>query len=178
MLDFFRRATGYTETDTMLQEAGSRWERLAVQNDQISQGELDALYHPVSPDVHIPQAWASSFYLLPYIDQVMLAFGWLHWWQQSHEEASGFAGWLHKGPGFALNHVSLMKVLTQDQSGTLGLVHHFLETILEQAGDWDGDHDTGQAIVNFLKNLDTEYRYNVHDRELWPAVLQLIQAER
>lgn len=27
-----------------------------------------------------------------------------------------------------------------------------------------------------LEKLDTEYRYNVHDRELWPAVLALIES--
>ena len=178
MLRFFIRPTGHAEIDTSLQEAGLRWETLAKQGSRLPPGEMEALYPPVAPDVDIPQEWAASFYLLPYADQVLLAFAWLHWWQQSQEEASGFAGWLHKGPGFALNHVSLMKVLTQDQSGTLGLVHRFLETILEQAGDWDGDHDTGQAIVNLLQNLDVEYRYNVHDRELWPAVLQLVQTER
>jgi hypothetical protein len=71
-----------------------------------------------------------------------------------------------------------MKVLTQNQSGALGIVHRFLETILEQAGDWDGDRETGQTIVRLLEDLDVEYRYNVHDRELWPAVLQLLQTDR
>jgi len=28
-----------------------------------------------------------------------------------------------------------------------------------------------------LADLDVEYRYNVHDRELWPAVLRLVQEE-
>jgi hypothetical protein len=178
MLRFFIRPTGHPETDTILREAGLRWETLAEQGSKLSPGEMEALYPPVSPDVDIPQEWASSFYLLPYADQVLLAFAWLHWWQHSQEEASGFAGWLHKGPGFALNHVSLMKVLTQNQSGALGIVHRFLETILEQAGDWDGDRETGQTIVRLLEDLDVEYRYNVHDRELWPAVLQLLQTDR
>ena len=26
-----------------------------------------------------------------------------------------------------------------------------------------------------LEKLDMEYRYNIHDRELWPAVLELIE---
>jgi hypothetical protein len=180
MPDFFRRATGDMETDAMLHTAGSRWERLAVRNDQLSRGELEALYPPVSPDVHIPQTWAASFYLLSYVDQVMLAFAWLHWWQQGNtEEDPGFAGWLHRGPGFALNHVLLLKSLTQSQSGVLQLIHGFLETLLEQAGDWDGDRVTtaGRALVTKLETLDAEYRYNIHDRELWPAVLRLLQAE-
>lgn len=174
MLAFLARTTGNTDMDARLSAAASRWEQLAENSGQLSPGELEALYPALAPEVEIPQAWASSFYLLPYADQVILAFAWLHWWQHSHTVEPGFAGWLHKGPGFALNHVSLMKVLTLGQSGVLGLVHHFLETILEQAGDWDGDCETGLTIVNLLENLDIEYRYNVHDRELWPAVQQLV----
>ena len=49
-----------------------------------------------------------------------------------------------------------------------------METILARAGDWDGDQVTGQEVVKLLADLDIEYRYNVHDRELWPAVFQLV----
>lgn len=177
MHEFFLRPTGQAEMDSILRGAASRWAHVADHNTQLSLGELEALYPPVSPDVDIPQTWAASFYLLSYTDQVALTFAWLHWWQQSQEMESGFAGWLQKGPGFALNHVSFLRVLTQGHEGVLGILHRFLETILEQAGDWDGDRVTGQAIVELLEQLDVEYRYNIHDRELWPAVLQLLQSE-
>jgi hypothetical protein len=178
MLEFLRRSTGHAEMDAILRDAMARWRSLAETDRQLSLGELEALYPAVSPDVDIPQTWASSFYLLSYTDQVALTFAWLHWWQQSADVEPGFAGWLQKGPGFALNHVSLLRVLTQGRGGVLGVLYCFLETILEQAGDWDGDRITGHAIVKLLEELDVEYRYNVHDRELWPAVLQLLRSER
>jgi len=172
---FFLRATGQTNIDALLSTAGARWETLAQTNSQLSPGELEALCPLVDPDVDIPQTWASGFYLLPYTDQVLLGFAWLQWWQQDHEVEPGFAGWLLKGPGFALNHLSLLSVLTRDQGGIMSILHGFLETILEHAGDWNGDRITGQSIVQLLERLDLEYRYNIHDRELWPAVLQLLQ---
>jgi hypothetical protein len=166
MLEFLRHSTGHAEMDAILRDALARWRSLAETNRQLSPGELEALYPLVSPDVDIPQTWASSFYLLSYADQ------------QSTDVEPGFAGWLQKGPGFALNHVSLLRVLTQGRGGVLGILHRFLETILEQAGDWDGDRITGQRIVKLLEELDIEYHYNIHDRELWPAVLQLLRSER
>ena len=171
---FFLRATGQAHIDALLCEAGARWEALAQSNSQLSPGEQEALFPPVDPEVEIPQPWASSFALLPYADQVVLGFAWLQWWQQAPDVEPGFAGWLLKGPGFALNHLSLLSVLTRDQAGVLSRLHDFLETILEQAGDWNGDRGTGQAIVQLLEKLDREYRSNIHDRELWPAVLQIL----
>lgn len=168
--------TGHTEVDALLHRAVVRWEQMVAHDNSSAFAELGAPSpHLMSPEVDIPQAWASAFYLLPHTEQVVLAFAWLHWWQQSTEEEPGFAGWLRRGPGFALNHVSLLKVLTQQCSGVLGLIHGFLETIVERAGDWDGDREEGGEIVQLLQALDTEYRYNIHDRELWPAVLQLVQ---
>jgi hypothetical protein len=171
---FFTRATGHADADALLQEAGARWETLVNNSSKLSVGELEALYPVIDPDVDIPQSWAACFYLLSYADKVVLAFAWLHWWQQSQEEDPGFAGWLLKGPGFALNHLSLLSVLTRDRSGVLSILHGFLEAILEQAGDWNGDRVTGRAIAELLQSLDMEYRYNIHDREFWPAVLQLL----
>lgn len=177
MLEFVTRPTGHAPMDALLREAGARWKTLTEQGDQLAPGELEGWYPMLPADVEIPQKWAACFYLLPYTDQMALAFAWLHWWQRSHATAPGFIGWLHHGPGLALNHVSLLKVLTQTQSGVLGLVHHFLATIVEQAGDWNGNRDSGREIVTLLEGLDTEYRYNIHDRELWPAVLQLLAAD-
>ncbi len=174
MHHFFLRATGQTHIDALLCEAGARWETLAQSNSQLSPGEQEALFPPVDPDLDIPQPWASSFALLSYADQVLLGFAWLQWWQHTHEVEPGFAGWLLKGPGFALNHLSLLSVLTRDQGGVMSFLHGLLETILEQAGDWNGDRRTGQAIVQLLAKLDLEYRSNIRDRELWPAVLQLL----
>ena len=178
MLYFFVQPTGHVEIDTILRGAVSRLQQLAGHGNQFAHGEL-AIPAPVNPaDQDIPPPWTSCFYMLPHIDQVGLAFAWLHWWQQSSkEEEPGFAGWLHSGPGFALNHVLLLKVLTQGGGGVLGIIHGFLETILERAGDWDGDRVTGQQVMKLLEDLDVEYRYNVHDRELWPAVFQLVQEE-
>jgi len=180
MLDFLSHTTGDTVTDRMLHEAAVRWERLAENTHQLPLGELDALYPAIPPDVEIPQSRASCYYLLPYADQALLAFAWLHWWQQSQTVEPGFAGWLQKGPGFALNHVSFLRVLTQGHGGVLSILHRFLETVLEQSGDWNGDRATfaGRATVKLLEELDAEYRYNIHDRELWPAVRQLLQPER
>jgi hypothetical protein len=178
MLYFFAQPTGHAEVDTVIRGAVSRLQQLVAYGNQFSFGELaiPPLMGPADQD--IPPASASCFYLLPHIDQVVLAFAWLHWWQQSSkEEEPGFAGWLHRGPGFALNHALLLKVLTQGCSGVLGIIHGFLETILEGAGDWDGDRITGQQVVKLLEDLDVEYGYNVHDRELWPAVFQLVQEE-
>ena len=172
---FFTQTTGYVQVDAIIRGAVSRWEQLVAHGNQLSLEEL-ATPIPVGPaDQDIPSAWASCFYLLPHTDQVVLAFAWLHWWQHSKEEEPGFVGWLHGGPGFALNHALLLEALTQRSSGVLGIIHGFLETILAQAGDWDGDQVTGQEVVKLLAGLDVEYRYNVHDRELWPAVLQLVQ---
>lgn len=175
---FFRQTTGHAEIDAIIREAVSRWEQLIARGNQLPLGELvtPASVGPVNQD--IPSAWVSCFYLLPHIDQVVLAFAWLHGWQQSSkEEEPGFAGWLHSGPGFTLNHALLLEALTQRSSGVLGIIHGFLETILARAGDWDGDRVTGQEVVKLLADLDVEYRYNIHDRELWPAVFQLVQEE-
>lgn len=179
MLDFLTHLTGNAIMDARLREAAARWERLAENSSQLSPGELEALYPAIPPDVEIPQSWASCYYLLPYADQAFLAFAWLHWWQQSHGTEPGFAGWLQKGPGFALNHVSFLRVLTQGHEGVLSILHRFLETVLEHAGDWNGDRVTfaGRETVKRLQELDVEYRYNIHDRELWPAVLRLLQSE-
>lgn len=179
MLDFLTHLTGDAVMDARLREAAARWEQLAKNSSQLSPGELEVLYPAIPPDADIPQSWASCYYLLPYADQVILAFAWLHWWQQSHGAEPGFAGWLQKGPGFALNHVSFLRVLTQGHEGVLSILHRFLETVLEEAGDWNGDRVTfaGRETVKVLEELDTEYRYNVHDRELWPAVRQLLQSE-
>ena len=49
--------------------------------------------------------------------------------------------------------------------------------IIEQAGDWNGDREAYPQVVRLLEKLDAEYRYNVHDRELWPAVLELIEPQ-
>lgn len=178
MLYFFAQPTGHTEVDTVIRGAVSRLQQLVAHGNQLSFGEL-AIPSPLGPaDKDTPPTWASCFYTLPHIDQVVLAFAWLHWWQQSSKEQEpGFAGWLHSGPGFALNHALLLKVLTQGCSGVLGVLHGFLETILERAGDWDGDRITGQQVVELLEDLDVEYRYNVHDRELWPAVFRIVQEE-
>lgn len=179
MLEFLTHLTGDAVMDARLREAAARWEQLAKNSSQLSPGELEVLYPAMPPDADIPQSWASCYYLLPYADQVTLAFVWLHWWQHSHSTEPGFAGWLQKGPGFALNHISFLRVLTQGQEGVLSLLHRFLETVLEEAGDWNGDQVTfaGRETVRVLEELDTEYRYNIHDRELWPAVRRLLQAE-
>jgi hypothetical protein len=151
---------------------------MAAYGNELSLGGLEAPSALTPSDTDIPAAWASCFYLLSHSEQAVLAFAWLHWWlQSSKEEEPGFAGWLHKGPGFALNHASLLSVLTQRCEGVLGTIHGLLDTILEQAGDWDGDRVTGHEVVKLLEELDTEYRCNVHDRELWPAVFQLVQQE-
>ena len=177
MYYFFTWTTGQTEVDSLLHQAVSRWEQLAVHNDLTSADELDALLPElIRPDAGIPPHWASTYYLLSHPEQVFLAFAWLHWWQQSTAEEPGFAGWLLHGPGFSLNHASLLKVLTQDCEGVLGILHGFLEAIIEQAGDWDGDRAERPEVVSLLTTLDTEYRYNIHDRELWPAVLHFTQA--
>jgi len=178
MHHFFTQTTGHTEVDAILRNAVSRWEKMAAYGNELSLGGLEAPSSLMPSDTDIPPAWASCFYLLSHPEQVVLAFAWLHWWlQSSKEEESGFAGWLQKGPGFALNHVSLLSVLTQSCDGVLGIIHGLLGTILEQAGDWDGDRVRGQEVVKLLEELDTEYRYNVHDRELWSAVFQLVRRE-
>ena len=174
---FFTQPTGHVHVDAILRGAVSRWEQLVARGNQLSLDEL-ATPTPVElPGQDIPSTWASCFYLLPHTDQVVLAFAWLHWWQHSRENGPGFAGWLHSGPGFALNHILLLEALTQRSAGVLGIIHGFLETILARAGDWDGDQIAGREIVKLLADLDVEYRYNVHDRELWPAVWQLVQEE-
>lgn len=173
----FTWTTGHVELDVRLHRALSRWEELAAQSELNVPEPWEALSPlQTDPDREIPPTWATTFYRLPHPEQVMLAFVWLHWWQRSSsEEEPGFAGWLQRGPGFALNHVSLLKVLTQGHFGVLGILHGLLETVIECAGDWDGDRVTGRKVVKLLENLDSEYRYNVHDRELWPAVLQLVR---
>ena len=178
MLDFLRCTTGDAEVNALLRNAAMRWEQMAENSSQLSLGEQEALYPAMPPEMNIPQSWAACYYLLPYADQVLLAFAWLHWWEHSQTVESGFAGWLQKGPGFALNHVSFLRVLTQGQKGVLSLLNRFLETVLEQAGDWSGDRATfaGRATVKLLEELDVEYRYNIHGRELWPAVRYLLQS--
>ncbi|HEV8718510.1 MAG TPA: hypothetical protein VGX03_37535 [Candidatus Binatia bacterium] len=175
---FSRQTTGHAVVDAIIRGAMSRWQQLVARGNQLSLGELVTPASAGPANQAIPSEWVSCFYLLPHIDQVVLAFAWLHWWQQSSkEEEPGFAGWLHSGPGFALNHALLLEALTHRSSGVLGIIHSFLETILARAGDWDGDRVTGQEVVKLLADLDVEYRYNVHDRELWPAVFQLVQEE-
>lgn len=177
MYYFFTWMTGQAEIDRLLRQAVSHWEQLALQNDLMASDQPGALPPELmEPDTGIPPHWASTYYLLSHLEQVFLAFAWLHWWQQSTAEESGFAGWLLHGPGFSLNHAPLLKVLTQDCEGVLGILHGFLEAIIEQAGDWDGDRAERPEVVRLLTTLDTEYRYNIHDRELWPAVLHFTQA--
>ena len=162
----------------MLRQAVSHWERLALQNDLTASDQLDALPPElIGPDAGIPPNWAATYYMMSPADQVLLAFAWLHWWQQSSTEEPGFAGWLVRGPGFSLNHAVLLKVLTQHSDGVLGILHGFLDTLVEQAGDWDGDRTERPEVVSLLTSLDAEYRYNIHDRELWPAVLCLTQTD-
>lgn len=176
MYYLFSWSTGHVEADSLLQQAVARWEKMATQNDLTAAEALDALPPELlRPDAGIPPNWASTYYLLPHAEQVMLAIAWLHWWQHSTAEEPGFAGWLRQGPGFSLNHASLLKVLTQHSNGVLGILHGFLERLVEQAGDWDGDPQERPEIPALLEELDTEYRYNVHDRELWPAVVELVQ---
>lgn len=175
----FTWETGHPTLDAWLQQARQHWEELALSNNPAAKRELARLSHPAQSDMSIPSSWAATFYLLPYPEQILLAFVWLHWWQQSAEEEAGFGGWLIQGPGFVLNHVSLLKVLTEQQGGILGvfgILHGLLEKIVEQAGDWNGDRESYPDIVQLLEELNTEYRSNIHDRELWPAVLQLIQS--
>jgi len=175
---FSRQTTGHAEIDVIIREAVSRWEQSVARGNQLSLGELVTPASAGPADQAIPAEWVSCFYLLPHTDQVVLAFAWLHWWQQSTtEEEPGFAGWLHSGPGFALNHALLLEALTQRSSGVLAIIHGFLETILARAGDWDGDRVTGREVVQLLADLDVEYRYNIHGRELWPAVFQLVRGE-
>lgn len=173
----FTWTTGHAEMDALLRGAMMRWGAFAVQSEFSVPEEWQALncFHTV-PGLEIPLAWVATFYRLSHREQVLVAFAWLHWWQCSAlEEEPGFAGWLHRGPGFALNHVSLLKALTQGRDGVLGILHRLLEAVVEDAGDWDGDPTRGQAVVRRLADLDGEYRYNVHDRELWPAVLRLVR---
>ena len=165
----FTWTTGHPMLDVWLQQARQHWEELTLDNDPSASLELA---HSAMP---IPPSWAATFYLLPHPEQILLAFVWLHWWHQSAEEEAGFGGWLIQGPGFVLNHVSLLKVLTEQQRGIFGILYGFFEKIVEQAGDWNGDRENYPHIVQFLEELNTEYRYNIHARELWPAVLQLIQ---
>lgn len=178
----FTWETGHPTLDVWLQQARQHWEELALGNNPAANLELSRISQPAQPaqsaqpDMSIPSSWAATFYLLPYPEQVLLAFVWLHWWHQSAEEEPGFGGWLIQGPGLVLNHVSFLKVLTEQQRGILGILHGFLEKIVEQAGDWNGDRESYPHIVQLLEELNTEYRYNIHDRELWPAVLQLIQS--
>jgi hypothetical protein len=173
----FTWTTGQPEVDAMLGRAMSRWEKLAARSELHVPEEWEVLLPPpASSDTDIPPTWATTFYQLPHTEQVMVAFAWLHWWQQSMtEDEPGFAGWLRRGPGFALNHVSFLKVLTQRCAGVLGILHGLLETVVERAGDWNGDRETGREVVQLLNALDSEYRYNVHDREFWHAVLHLVQ---
>jgi len=170
--------TGHPTLDGWLRQAGQHWEELTLSNDPAANRELSRISQfsqPAHSDMSISPSWAATFYLLPYPEQILLAFVWLHWWHQSAEEETGFGGWLIQGPGFVLNHVSLLKVLTEQQRGILGILNGFFEKIVEQAGDWNGDRESYPHIVELLEELDTEYRYNIHARELWPAVLQLIQ---
>lgn len=180
----FSWETGHPTLDVWLQQARQHWEELTLSNDPSAKRELSRISqfaqpahsaHSAQPALPIPPSWVATFYLLPYPEQILLAFVWLHWWHQSAEEEAGFGGWLIQGPGFVLNHVSLLKVLTEQQPGILGSLHGFLEKIVEQAGDWNGDRESYPHIVQLLAELNTEYRYNIHARELWPAVLQLIR---
>ncbi|MEW6300160.1 MAG: hypothetical protein AB1671_20900 [Thermodesulfobacteriota bacterium] len=179
MHDLLTWTTGHAETDALLRRAMARWGEFAARSELNVPEQWEAL-NPfrTAAELGIPVTWVATFYRLPHAEQVLLAFAWLHWWQRSAvEEEPGFAGWLHRGPGFALNHVSLLRVLTQGQRGVLGILHRLLEAVVEDAGDWDGDRVTGHAVVRRLAHLDGEYRYNVHDRELWPAVLRLVRGE-
>lgn len=170
--------TGHAELDRLLRRAVAGWERLALQTDLTASDQLNALPPgPIGPDAGVPPNWAATYYMMPPADQVLLAFAWLHWWQQSSAQEPGFAGWLVRGPGLSLNHAALLKVLTQQSDGVLGVLHGFLNTIVEQAGDWDGDRTERPDLVCLLTGLDAEYRYTVHDRELWPAVLDLAQTD-
>ena len=177
----FSWETGHPTLDVRLQQARQHWEELTLSTNPSAKRELSQLSqfaqpaHSAQPALPIPPSWAATFYLLPYPEQILLAFVWLHWWQQSAEEEAGFGGWLIQGPGLVLNHVSLLKVLTEQQPGILGSLHGFLEKIAEQAGDWNGDRESYPHIVQLLEELNTEYRSHIHARELWPAVLQLIQ---
>lgn len=171
--------TGHTEMDALLRQAMARWGEFAAHSELNVPEEWEALnsFHTAA-ELDIPLTWVATFYRLSHVEQVLLAFAWLHWWQRSAvEEEPGFAGWLHRGPGFALNHVSLLKVLTQGQDGVLGILHRLLEAVVEGAGDWDGNRVAGREAVQQLASLDGEYHYNVHDRELWPAVLRLVRGE-
>jgi hypothetical protein len=174
----FTWETGHPTLDVWLQQARQHWEELTLSNDPAANRELSRISQfskPAHSDMSISSSWAATFYLLPYPEQIILAFVWLHWWHQSAEEEGGFGGWLIQGPGFVLNHVSLLKVLTEQQRGILGILNGFLEKIVEQAGDWNGDRESYPHIVQLLEKLNAEYRYNIHALELWPAVLQLIQ---
>ena len=176
MYYFLSWTTGHVEVDRLLRRAVSDWERLALQTDLMSSDQLDALPPElVGPEAGIPSNWAATYYMMSPADQVLLAFAWLHWWQQSSTEEPGFAGWLIQGPGFSLNHAALLKVLTQHCGGVLGILHGLLDSLVEHAGDWDGDPVERPEVVSLLTSLDAEYRYNIHDRELWPAVLNLTQ---
>ncbi len=178
MYDFLSWTPGHAEVDRLLRRAVSRWERLALQNNLTSSDQLDALPSElIGPDADIPPNWAATYYMMPPADQVLLAFAWLHWWQQASTEEPGFAGWLVRGPGFSLNHAAMLKVLTQKSDGVLGILHSFLDTLVEQAGDWNGDRTERPEVVSLLASLDAAYRYTIHDRELWPAVLGLTQTD-
>jgi hypothetical protein len=165
------RLTAHARTDSLLTQARQHWRQLVAEHDPQAQPGLPRVSH----EDGLPSGWAATFYMLPHTEQVLLAFAWLHWWQQSAEEEPGFIGWLIEGPGFVLNHAFFLKVLTEGHGGILGILHGFLEEIIEQAGDWNGDREAYPQVVRLLEKLDTEYRYNVHDRELWPAVLELIE---
>ena len=167
------RLTDHARTDALLAQARQHWRQLVAEHDSQAQPGLPQ----VSQGDGLPSSWAATFYMLPHTEQVLLAFAWLHWWQQSAEEEPGFIGWLIEGPGFVLNHAFFLKVLTQGHGGILGILHGFLEAIIEQAGDWNGDREAYPQVVRLLEKLDAEYRYNVHDRELWPAVLELIEPQ-
>ena len=123
----FTWETGHPTLDVRLRQARQHWEELTLGTNPAAKRELSQLSHSAQPALPIPPSWMATFYLLPYPEQILLAFVWLHWWQQSAEEEAGFGGWLIQGPGLVLNHVSLLKVLTEQQPGILGSLHGFLE---------------------------------------------------
>ena len=174
MHHLLNRLTGHAQIDAALGQARHHWRQLVAKHDSAVDVGLPHVAQEVG---QLPSSWAATFYFLPHSEQTLFAFAWLHWWHQSPEEKPGFRGWLLEGPGFLLNHVFFLKVLTAGHDGALGILHNFLEDIIRRAGDWNGDSVTCPHIVQFLESLDTEYRYNIHDRELWPAVLTLIEPQ-
>ena len=81
------RLTDHARTDALLAQARQHWRQLVAEHDPQAQPGLPQVSH----EDGLPSSWAATFYMLPHTEQALLAFAWLHWWQQSSEEEPGFS---------------------------------------------------------------------------------------